>query len=352
MRLVLTGLAGVACLGTLVAQAPPENPPVPGAQKTRSEQEMRSVTAATTAFLATLTTEQRVKLTLPFDSDYRLDWHFVPRDRKGLSFGDMDEKQQKAALDLLKVTLSEQGYRKANGIRQLEAVLRDMEGAWRDPDRYVFTLFGTPGPTEPWGLRYEGHHISLNWTMAKGKVIGSSPQFFGANPARVLSGPRQGLRVLAAEEDLARTLVKSLDRTQRQAAVLSETAPPDILTGAQRQAAIQEDRGISYRALNKAQRGMLLSLIRTHLDAQPRSVAETRLARIRAAGMDTTKFAWMGGLEPGQGHYYRVQGTTFLIEYDNTQNQANHIHTVWRDFKGDFGRDLLAEHYKKQPHRQ
>src|SRR5262249_26399013 len=203
-----------------------------------------------------------------------------------------------------------------------------------------------------WGWRYEGHHCSQNWTLVNGRAIASSPQFFGANPAEVREGPMKGTRALAAEEDLARTLLKSLNPTQRAEAVLADKAPSDIITGAQRQAAIQEDKGIAYGKLNKEQQGMLLAIIEEYVNAQPPDLTRGRLEKIRAAGLDGVKFAWMGGMERGQGHYYRVQGSTFLIEYDNTQNNANHIHAVWRDFNGDWGEDLLAEHYRNSPHHQ
>ncbi len=340
----LLGWASVLCVAALIAQR---------ASSSRTNgSSARSVSEAASAFLAALNTEQRAKAVLPFNDDERLNWHFVPRARKGISLKEMTPAQQKAALALLQAGLSAQGYRKAETIRQLELILREREGGnlSRDPERFYVTVFGAPSNTGVWGWRYEGHHISLNWTIINGRVIADSPQFFGANPARVGSGPMQGTRTLAAEEDLGRVLVKSLDEAQRAEAVLSDRAPADILTGAQREAALQEDKGISYTRLRKEQQGMLLALIRQHASAQPPQLAEQRLTKIRKAGLDSVKFAWMGGTEPGQGHYYRIQGRTFLIEYDNTQNDANHIHTVWRDFKGDFGTDLLAEHYKASPH--
>jgi hypothetical protein len=168
--------------------------------------------------------------------------------------------------------------------------------------------------------------------------------------AEVRDGPMKGTRVLSAEEDLGRSLVKSLSTAQRTNAVLNPSAPSDILTSNQRKAAIQEDKGIAYSQLSKEQQGTLLALIEEYLGAQPRAQARERLEKIRHAGFDEIKFAWMGGLERGEGHYYRVQGSTFLIEYDNTQNNANHIHCVWRDFNGDWGEDLLAEHYRNSPH--
>ncbi len=305
-------------------------------------------------FLATLRPEQNAKTRFAFEDDERLGWYFVPRERKGIPFAEMSTPQQAAALALLRAGLSASGYKKAETIRSLETVLQqiegDTEGKFRNPARYYVSVFGEPAARGVWGWRYEGHHLSLHWTIVDGKVIASSPQFLGANPARVASGPLAGTRVLGAEEDLGRALVKSLSEKQRALAVLGPQAPGDILTGNQRVAAIQEDKGIAYRYLSPEQQRIFLDLLRAYTSVQPEPLAGQRLADLSRAGLDALKFAWMGGLEPGQGHYYRVQGTTFLIEYDNTQNNANHVHCVWRRFQNDFGTDLLAEHYKNFPH--
>jgi Protein of unknown function (DUF3500) len=304
-------------------------------------------------FLATLDPAQKSKAVFPFNSEERFRWFYTPVSRKGIPLKELNATQQKAALALLRAGLSEKGYMKAETIRKLEDVLRELEQEpTRDPDLYFFTFFGEPTTGDAWGWRYEGHHCSQNWTIVNGKSIGSSPQFFGAHPAEVRDGPMKGTRVLSAEEDLGRSLVKSLTAGQRAEAVLSPSAPNDIATTNQRKAAIQEDKGIAYGKLSKDQQGTLLALIEEYLGAQPRTQALQRLDKIRQAGFDQIKFAWMGGLEKGEGHYYRVQGNTFLIEYDNTQNNANHIHCVWRDFNGDWGEDLLAEHYRNSPHHQ
>jgi hypothetical protein len=268
-----------------------------------------------------------------------------------VSVKQMSLEEQRAALALLRSGVSARGLRKVDEIVRLEEVLFAASGsAHRDRELYFFTIFGTPSEKGAWGWRYEGHHISLNWTVVEGKVVSSTPQFLGANPADVRDGPQKGTRALAAEEDLGRALVRSLSAEQRSAhAVLNKDAPDDILTGSSRQAAIQEDRGIPYGRLTEEQQGLLISLIQEYASLQPPAVAQARLARARAE-LPSVKFAWMGGLEKGQGHYYRIQGSTFLIEYDNTQNGANHIHCVWREFKGDFGEDLLAEHYRTAPH--
>lgn len=308
---------------------------------------------AANAFLSALDPPRRQKAVLPFNTEERLNWHYTPHDRQGLSLKEMTPEQQKAGLELLRAGLSEHGYSKSQTIRMLENVLRELEGGSgpkRDPELYYFTVFGTPSSEGTWGWRYEGHHCSQHWTLVNGQVIGSSPQFFGSNPGEVRDGPMKGTRVLHAEEDLGRALVKSLTEEQRKVAILDAKAPADILTSNQRLAAIQEDRGIAYRDLNREQQGLLLQLIEEYAHGHQPSEAQQRLDKVRHAGMDNVKFAWMGGLEKGQGHYYRIQGGHFLIEYDNTQNNANHIHAVWRDFKGDWGLDVLKTHYETSPH--
>ena len=305
---------------------------------------------AANAFLAAMDSAKRAKASLPFNSEERLSWYFVPRERQGVPIKQMSSEERQAALTLLRSGLSAKGFTKVDTILHLEEVLFAIEGsAIRDPELYYFTVFGEPSEQGAWGWRYEGHHASLNWTVVDGRLVASTPQFLGANPADVGDGPQKGTRALAVEEDLGRALVKSLSADQGAQAVLSKDAPKDILTSNSREAAIQEDKGISYGKLTQEQQGLLLSLIQEYASAQPLAVAQARLARVKA-DLPNIKFAWMGGLAKGQGHYYRIQGSTFLIEYDNTQNNANHIHCVWREFKGDWGRDLLAEHYRTAPH--
>src|SRR6267143_6841426 len=255
-----------------------------------------SMLDATRAFLATLDPAQKSKAVLPFNSEERFRWFYTPVSRKGVPLKELNASQQKAALALLHAGLSEKGYSKAETIRKLEDVLREIEqgkGPTRDPDLYFFTFFGEPDAKGAWGWRYEGHHCSQNWTTVNGQSIGSSPQFFGANPAEVREGPMKGTRVLAAEEDLGRSLVKSLTAAQRADAVVSVTAPSDIVTTNQRQAAIQEDKGVAYSKLSKDQQGMLMALIEEYLSAQPRAQAIQRLDKIKQAGFDQIKFAWM-----------------------------------------------------------
>jgi hypothetical protein len=310
-----------------------------------------AMATAARAFLDSLTADQKKIAQYPFNAEERFVWFYTPVPRKGLTLKAMTELQRKLATNLLRAGLSEKGYAKAETIRLLEDVLVELGGnpVQRDKELYYFTIFGEPGPKATWGWRYEGHHLSQNWTVVNGTAMTTTPQFFGANPAEVRQGSRTGVRALAAEEDLGFELLRSLDAAQRQAAIIDATSPNDILTTNTKEAAIQEDRGLPVSQMTAAQRGVLLALIEEHAGAQTDPVARERLGRAKEA-MPSVKFAWMGGTEKAQGHYYRVQGPTFLIEFDNTQNNANHIHQVWRDFKGDWGRDLLAEHYKSAPH--
>jgi hypothetical protein len=309
--------------------------------------------AAARTFLDSLTPAQRERAQLPFETDERFVWYYTPVARRGLPLKDMSEAQRQAGMNLLRAGLSEPGYAKAETIRALEDVLVEMGGSprFRNRDLYYFTVFGTPGPQATWGWRYEGHHLSQHWTIVKGKALVTTPQFFGANPAEVRQGKLRGTRALAVEEDLAYALLGSLDDAQRALAIIDREAPSDILTSNTRQAAIQADLGLAYSKLTRPQQAMLLQLIEAHASAAVSAAAADRLSRLQEAGVDKIKFAWMGGTQRSAGHYYRIQGPTFLIELDNTQDAANHVHAVWRDFNGDFGRDLLGEHYRATPHR-
>ena len=305
------------------------------------------------SFLAGLTPEQRAKAAFSFDDEQRFDWHFIPKPRKGLPLKEMDQKQQKLAQDLLKTGLSQRGYLKANTIRELDLVLREIEqgkGPARDPELYYFSVFGTPSAKDKWGWRVEGHHLSLNFTLVNGTMVATTPAFMGANPAEVRDGPRKGLRVLAGEEDLGRDLVRSLDEKQRAQAVFDATAPKDIISVNSKKADPLAPAGIAASQLNKQQTELLKKLLDEYINRMPADLAEERSEKLRRAGFEKIHFAWAGGIERNQPHYYRLQGPTFLVEYDDTQNNANHIHSVWRDFDGDFGRDLLREHYQSTPH--
>lgn len=313
-----------------------------------------AMTDAANKFLAGLTPEQRAKATFDWKSDERENWHYIPKDRKGLTVKEMSPEQRILAFALLASGLSHQGYAKATNVMSLESVLAVMEGPGRrfprDPELYYFSVFGKPEATGTWSWRVEGHHFSANFTLVQGRYLASTPSFLGSNPAEVRQGPRKGLRVLAHEEDIARKLVKSLNEDQRKLAVFNSVAPKEILTEAKRHITALESAGIAAAKLNPAQTTLLLDVIKEYVQRVRPELADEDLKKIQTAGMDKIYFAWAGGVEKGEGHYYRVQGPTFLLEYDNTQNDNNHIHAVWRDFDGDFGEDLLKKHYAEYPH--
>jgi hypothetical protein len=300
------------------------------------------------AFLASLDPEQRARSTFQFQDEERFDWHYIPKERKGLPLKEMNSAQKHLAHALLAAGLSQRGYIKAVSIMSLDEILRVLEngtGPVRDPDRYFFSVFGEPSETGIWGYRVEGHHVSQNFTIVNGKVL-AAPTFFGANPAEVREGPRKGLRVLAREEDLGRAFVQSLTPEQKKTAIVSADAPGEILTGPMRKAALNgQPSGIAASKLDAKQRETLQNLLDEYCNNLPEEVAQVREEQIKKAG-GNLYFAWAGGEQVGQPHYYRIQSAAFLIEYDDTQNGANHIHTVWRDFDGDFGLDLLKEHYQ------
>ena len=293
------------------------------------------------------------KLLWKFEDEERFNWHFIPRERKGLPLKEMTEPQRQAAMALLKTGLSASGYARAEAVRSLEDVLfAQSKSPTRDRENYFFTIFGTPGG-DRWAWRYEGHHLAQNWTIVSGKPVATTPAFFGANPAEVMDGPAKGTRALKGEADLAFALLSTLSEEQRKTTVVSATAPNDILTMNSRKAAMQENSGLTFTSLNPKQQAMLMELIAEHANAQVPALAASRMAKVKAS-TGSIRFAWMGATAPapGAGHYYRIQGVSFLIEYDNTQNRANHQHIVWRDFNGDFGDDLLAMHYAAAPHQR
>jgi hypothetical protein len=313
--------------------------------------------AAAQRFLAALSDSQRTAATFPLASDERLRWHFIPNEmhaRKGLTIKSMNESQRQLAHAFLKTGLSQRGYLTVTTIIELENVLQALEGPNRrfprDPEMYWFAIFGTPADRGAWGWRFEGHHLSLHFAIIDGRVIATAPTFLGSNPAEVREGPKRGTRALGAEEDAARALVEALTPAQRSIAVIATEAPNDILTTNKLEIDPLSPVGVRVADLTAGQRELLLKLIDVYTSVMTADLAMQRLAALRAAGLDGITFAWAGGLERGAKHYYRVQGPTFLIEYDNTQNDGNHIHSVWRDFAGDFGRDALREHLRSAPH--
>ncbi|MEX1048274.1 MAG: DUF3500 domain-containing protein [Akkermansiaceae bacterium] len=308
-----------------------------------------AISAAAGGFLATLDEAQKAKAALPFSGDERENFRFTPRDRAGLPLKEMTAAQREAAMNLLGSTLSEKGALKVTQIMSLEGVLAEIENnpTRRDAGKYHFTIFGTPGDPKGWGWRFEGHHLSANITLVEGKGISGTPSFLGSNPAEVRhEGKHKGLRVLAAEEDLARTLVSALLAAEKNQVIFSKTPPAEILSAEERKATALDPVGIAAADMTESQRGALLTLISEYTGRYRSEIAAADMAKIQTAGIGKIRFGWAGGTRPGEAYYYRIQGPTFLMESANVQNNANHNHASWRDFDGDFGRDLLHEHYR------
>jgi hypothetical protein len=340
-----TTTAGVALalvlLGTLVAGL-----------ATSAQRASAQMVAAATQFLGALTPEQRTRAMFALDNTTeRTRFNFVPTEgfaRNGLLLREMSEPQRKLAHELLKSGLSDRGYFTYTQIMALEDILKVLEQPARferDKDKYFVSVFGTPADKGAWGWRFEGHHISLHFTMLDGKPV-ASPTFAGTNPAEVRDGPEKGKRVLGQQEDAGRALLMALDATRRATAMISAVAPNEMVTSNQLDIKPLSPDGIKASAMTPVQREALLQVLDSYVGLMAPEVAADRMAKITAAGTGNIAFAWAGGVERGQKHYYRLQGPTFLIEFDNSQNDGNHVHSIWRDFKDDFGRDLLREHIR------
>ena len=307
------------------------------------------VTAAN-GFLETLNDDEKKLASMDYDIPERMAWHFIPKDtRKGLVVKDMSPKQRKAASQLLRAGLSFLGYKKFTNIMKLEGVLHELEKANpgrfpRDTELYYYTLFGTPSKEGKWGVSIEGHHMSLNFVIEDNEVISSTPQVMCSNPTIVpadLAGFEKGDRVLDNEETLAFDLVNSLSDEQKKTAIIADTAPREVRNAGEAQPPQAAPEGIAIQKLEEEQRKVLRKLISTYTRTMAPDIAAKRMADIKEAGWGKVKFCWAGATKPGIGHYYRVQGPTFVIEFVNTQpdaagNPASHIHCLWRDMRGDF----------------
>ncbi len=359
----------------------------------------RDMAAAAARFLDSLNDEQRASAHWPFDDDERRRWFYTPTDHGGLALSDMPSPQQRLAFGLVATGLSTAGYVTAVTIIGLENVLDHLEGfsaSWsrprgRDPQLYYVRIFGDPGsPT--WAWRFAGHHVSLHFTIVDGALAGTTPLFLGADPASApLLGPHP-LRPLEGVEDLARELVRSLDERQRHVAIVTPRAPTDLI-GANRSQLADGDgplplrevwrgrlpdefdalavrvqdtadaaagltphdlaalafsatpKGLAARSMTIDQRSMLDTLLRRYVDRLPDELADEEASKFTGDHLDDVHLLWAGGVEPGQSHYYRIQSSLLLAEYDNSARDANHVHTVWRDPRGDFADDALARHH-------
>lgn len=357
---------------------------------------------AARAWLAGLTDEQRHKALSPWPSDdERHRWYYTPTDHGGLALAQMSPAQQSRAMQLVATGLSTPGYVTATTIMGLENVLdhvEDWQVDWgrergRDPQMYWLRIFGEPDAQGPWSWRFGGHHVSVQHSVVRGEVVSNSPSFLGADPAEspLLGGHL--LRPLGAAEDLARELVRSLDEGQAAEAMISPVAPVDIVGGnrahlsdgdvmmglpdlwraqfseprlrdlvhamhdtAEANAGLRPEhhralsltsapKGIAADAMTASQRELLRAVLDVFIGRIPEALADREAEKFAGHKLDAVHFAWAGGIECGQPHYYRLQGPRLLAEYDNTQRDVNHIHTVWRDPSADFADDVLAHHH-------
>jgi hypothetical protein len=352
----LLGLTGSLFCPTSILRAHEGHEPSPhGADAALLAKASEQMAVAAQSFWASLSDEQKARAGFAFDNAERMNWHFIPKERKGLPWKDMTSAQRALGHAFLASGLSQRGYMQAETIMSLDQVLKEMEPGppktpARDPDNYYFSIFGTPGEKGAWGWRVEGHHLSLNFTILDGKAAVGGPIFLGSNPAEVREGARKGLRVLAAEEDLGFGLLKALNPAQQKKAIIDAKAPNEIITAADRKANPGEPVGVAVAEMTPEQKTQLMALVDFYANRLRPELAEDDLQKIEKAGVEKIHFAWAGATAPGEAHYYRIHGPTFLVEFDNTQNNANHVHTVWRDAANDFGEDLLKQHYAEHPH--
>ena len=336
---VFVGVAGVSCGGV-----------------ESNSQDVAQMADEADEFLMSLSDEERGRATFVFDSEERERFHFVPPEtfeRHGFPLADMSAEQRELAHDLLRTGLSQSGYMTATQIIELEAILESLETGEtfsRDPDLYFVSVFGTPSTDGTWAWRFEGHHLSLHFTIVDGSVTVSAPTFLAASPAEVMDGPKAGLRPLGSLEDAGRALLASLDAAQRAVAILDEVAPTNIVRGVELAPDPLTPVGIIGSDLTPAQQDLMIEIIEFYTSVMADEVAALRRAKIQDDGIENVTFAWAGGTEYGDVSYFRVQGPSFLIEFDHTQRDPNHIHSGWRDFDGDFGRDVLREHLAMQEH--
>ena len=308
-----------------------------------SERPGVGMAAAATRLAEVLPAELKQKMIYSYDDPERLNWHFIPRDRNGIVLWDLEGASRKAADELVKSGLSAAGYAKTLQVRSLEEVLylfeegeEEYRRTRRHPHKYHITIFGTPGETGKWGWRFEGHHLSLNFMIQDGVVVSSTPEFFGANPGLIDGGPKRSLRVLGKREDLARDILKSCTEAQQKQMWIAKEAPDDIRGAGEAQPVVTETIGLRYADMSPEQQKLLRELIAEYVTAMPVQVVRDRMKAIEKSGMDNVRIGWWGESERNQRHHYVVQGESFIIEYNNTQNEANHVHAMWRNIGGDF----------------
>lgn len=305
-------------------------------------------------FIGSLDSSQKARSVFDFEQRSRYEWHYLPAtmaSRQGIPIRELNRTQKQNFYILLKTYLSDKGYAKTTDIMSYEYLLKDLEpnNRSRVPENYFVAIYGYPGRDSVWGWKFSGHHLALNFTVVNNK-LSFAPFFFGVSPAEIKDGPKKGNRVIKDEQDLAFELINSFTKEQKSKAIFQQKALSEIVTTNAAHVDALDPVGILAKDITNQQKIILNKLIVAYLSSMPNEIAKIRMKRIAFEDMDEIRFGWAGGFVAGEPHYYRIQGKTFLIEFDNTQDKANHIHSVWRDFNGDFGIDLLKEHYKNSDH--
>ena len=306
------------------------------------------------AFISSLTAEQRKKATFPFYGLTPHEWSFLPASTTlpdGIAVKDLDATQKDRLYDLMQAYLSGTGYQKTRTIMDLENVLRELSpgNSSRIPENYFIAIYGVPAKDGAWGWSFQGHHVVLNFTVVN-DAVAFAPFFFGSDPAEVKEGSRKGTRPIREEEDIAFELLNALSTEQKRTAIFQSTSITEIVSGTATQVAPLPAVGIAARDLTNDQKALLKKLLSAILSSMPEKLAGMRMTKIQSEDFGAIRFGWAGKTNKADPHYYRIQGKSFLVEFDNVT--GNHIHLVWRDFEGDFGRDLLREHYKSSAHHQ
>ncbi len=312
-----------------------------------------AMTEAAGEWLGSLDPTQQGQALYGFHTSDRLNWHYVPRRRPGLPLKAMSEDQRRGIWRLFAIVLSDRGLAKARGVIEVEGILGALTDRpdFRDPANYALAIFGLPSADEPWSWRFEGHHLSLTFTIVPGVGVAATPSFFGSNPATVPSGHRQaGAELLVQERKLGFGLLHDLNDVQKRSAVIATRSLGDIVTGPGRETSLSCVQGLALREMSEAQRRIAMQLVGAFIGHLRPELAALEELKIRESGVEAIHFAWAGSLKPGSPHYFRLHGPSLLIEYDNTQNAANHVHTVWHNPANGFGNDMLKEHYARSAH--
>ncbi|MBM3989410.1 MAG: DUF3500 domain-containing protein [Planctomycetes bacterium] len=310
-----------------------------GAVAWLAQREPTPMRAAAQALVAALDREDRARAVFPFHCAQRLDWHYVPRERAGVPLRSLDERERGALRALLRTVLSAEGERVVDEIVALESVLKERESTperpatWRDAEAYSVAIFGDVDSGDPWGWRFEGHHVVLQFSEVDGKLA-FTPHFLGTNPARHEVGGRV-VEPLAGEQSLARELAAAFQGTLARRSRGLGAVPADVVHGPGRDERFDATEGVALAELPEALRGRVADLLGTYVgrfDGPARARASELVADLGAV-----RFLWVGSTEAGKPHYYRLHSPRFTLEYHNGQNDVNHVHTLWRERAGDFG---------------